>query len=142
MNRENYQECNWEACTDVIRYTVNLQSAESTVPKRVVLSKIAQLFDCLGILDPVIVSAKLIMQQIWKLNLNWDEPLPLYLYNKWFNFEKELPNLKKFKFQRQICLPNTINYQLHGFSEASEKAYGACVYTLGQKTLTVKQRYI
>ena len=119
---------NWDASADVISYTVNSQATKSTVSKRLVLSKIAQLFDPLGILGPVIVTAKLIMQQIWKLNLNWDESLPQQLHIKWTDFESELPILQQFKFPRQICLPNTVKTQLHGFCDASEQAYGACVY--------------
>lgn len=42
------------------------------ITKRTVLSETAQLFDSLGIVNPVIVLAKIFLQEIWALQLDWD----------------------------------------------------------------------
>ncbi|CAK9799131.1 hypothetical protein ANTPLA_LOCUS1906 [Anthophora plagiata] len=118
----------WDPTRDFITYSINPVSNDKHTTKRTILSQIAQLFDPLGLLGPVITSAKLIMQGLWKANLDWDESLPQELHTKWINFKKELPSLNQFKVTRQVTLANARDIQLHGFCDASELAYGACVY--------------
>ncbi|XP_076394339.1 uncharacterized protein LOC143265527 [Megachile rotundata] len=118
----------WNATEDVLMYSIKSLPNNKCVTKRNILSEIAQLFDPLGLLGPVIVIAKLIMQELWKANLDWDESIPKALHTKWINFKHSLPILTQFKLPRQIILSNFTDIQLHGFCDASESAYGACVY--------------
>ncbi|XP_014215940.1 uncharacterized protein LOC106644786 [Copidosoma floridanum] len=46
------------------------------ITKRVVLSEIARLFDPFCWIAPIIVSAKIVLQDIWLLSHEWDELLP------------------------------------------------------------------
>lgn len=46
------------------------------ITKRSVTSELAKLFDPLGLLAPIVVKAKMFIQQLWQLALGWDEPLP------------------------------------------------------------------
>ncbi|XP_076649206.1 uncharacterized protein LOC143356978 [Halictus rubicundus] len=118
----------WNSIEDALIYSIKPLSNDKCVTKRNILSHIAQLFDPLGLLGPVIVIAKLIMQSLWKANLNWDESIPKALFTKWMNFKHELPILSQFKVPRQIIQVNSVDIQLHGFCDASERAYGACIY--------------
>ena len=68
------------------------------------------------------------MQDLWKLQLEWDETIPQDVSTAWINFKTELQIIKKFKVPRKIMLSNAINLQLHGFADASQRAYGASVY--------------
>ncbi|XP_076660940.1 uncharacterized protein LOC143364533, partial [Halictus rubicundus] len=115
----------WNSIEDALIYSIKPLSNDKCVTKRNILSHIAQLFDPLGLLGPVIVIAKLIMQSLWKANLNWDESIPKALITKWMNFKHELPILSQFKVPRQIIQVNSVDIQLHGFCDASERAYGA-----------------
>ena len=57
--------------------------------KRNFLSKIATLFDPLGLLAPFLIRAKMLMQEVWIHGLDWDEKLSQELSSKvtkWFNF--------------------------------------------------------
>ncbi|GFR99834.1 DUF1759 and Peptidase A17 and DUF1758 and RVT 1 d omain containing protein [Elysia marginata] len=45
--------------------------------KRLVLGMIARIFDPLGFLNTFIIGIKIMFQEIWRLGLSWDEPLPL-----------------------------------------------------------------
>jgi hypothetical protein len=47
--------------------------AEHKITKRGILFNITRLIDLLGLLGPVIVIAKILMQQLWKLKINWDD---------------------------------------------------------------------
>lgn len=93
------------------------------------LSSIAQIFDPFGLLAPVILTAKIWMQELWKLQIGWDEDLPTDIATKWVNYAEELQHLDDFCVRRQVRT-NDLNSetQLHSFSDASERAYGACVY--------------
>ncbi|XP_076396216.1 uncharacterized protein LOC105664283 [Megachile rotundata] len=118
----------WDSIEDIIVYSIKPFNNNERLTKRSILSQIAQLFDPLGLIGPIIIVAKIMMQELWKANLNWDESVPQLLHTKWTTFKNELPILNKFKVKRQITLADAIEYQLHGFCDASEQAYGACVY--------------
>ena len=46
----------------------------------------------------------------------------------WSQFKKQLPLLEDINFNRLIITPNPVEIEMHGFCDASEKAYGACIY--------------
>ncbi|XP_034179509.2 uncharacterized protein LOC117603975 [Osmia lignaria lignaria] len=118
----------WDPHADTINYKVNPFSSHKVVSKRTILSEIAQLFDPLGLLGPVIIQAKLVMQKLWMANLNWDESVPQSIHTEWFNYKNQLPLLNNFTVHRKVVLNNAVEIQLHGFCDASEKGYGACFY--------------
>ncbi|XP_076660445.1 uncharacterized protein LOC143363797 [Halictus rubicundus] len=118
----------WNARTDAISYMVKESALTNKVTKRTILSKIATLFDPLGLLGPVIVRAKLIMQTLWKLQLDWDESLPTDLHTEWVTFWEELHELQNLQIRRHVMQADCTEIQLHGFCDASERAYGACLY--------------
>lgn len=96
--------------------------------KRKVLSEIGQLFDPLGFLGPAIVFAKLVMQDIWRLGIEWDQELPQELLGKWNQFRQQLPALNQIRKPRCVTQGDAVTLELHGFSDASQRAYGAVVY--------------
>ena len=50
--------------------------------KRNVLRKIATLFDPLGFLSPFTITAKIFMQEMWIIGVDWDNPLPSEVVRK------------------------------------------------------------
>nr|XP_012136214.1 PREDICTED: uncharacterized protein LOC105661951 [Megachile rotundata] len=67
------------------------------------------------------------MQQLWQLQTNWDESVPQDVYKQWIDFITELEFLDKVKIPRRVIVA-TGRVEVIGFSDASEKAFGACVY--------------
>ncbi|XP_075235545.1 uncharacterized protein LOC142332815 [Lycorma delicatula] len=51
----------WQPTTDTFRFKVNLQDPPNVVTKRVILSDISRLFDPLGNISPIIITAKLLI---------------------------------------------------------------------------------
>ncbi|GFX48096.1 integrase catalytic domain-containing protein [Trichonephila clavipes] len=47
---------------------------------------------------------------------------------EWMNFYQKLSKVNNFKIPRCILLPATIRIEIHGFSDASERAYAGVVY--------------
>ncbi|XP_008180992.1 uncharacterized protein LOC103308762 [Acyrthosiphon pisum] len=91
--------------------------------------KISCLFDPLGLIGPAIVRAKLILQRLWLLKVQWDEPLPNSIQDEWKEYRTSLMSLNELVVPRKIkgdC--NIINIQIHGFADASIEAYGCCLF--------------
>ena len=118
----------WNAKNDSIIYTVNSVSSRTARSKRAILSEIAKIFDPLGLLGPIILYAKNIMQDLWKEKLHWDESVPINLYTKWTEFYNQLPLINNIEFPRKTIASKKRAIQLHGFCDASTKGYGACIY--------------
>ncbi|XP_043476349.1 uncharacterized protein LOC122507611 [Leptopilina heterotoma] len=118
----------WDSKTDSITYTVNIPKVNEKITKRSILSQVAKLFDPLGLLGPIIVKAKILIQLLWKAKLEWDEPVPHKLQTSWLEYKNELELINDVRFERFIVIPNAKETQIHGFCDASTKAYGACVY--------------
>lgn len=114
----------------MLQYTIRVQASEtSACTKRSILSCIAQIFDPLGLLRPVIVTAKIIIQKLWKLRIDWDESLPSEIYTEWMDYVVKLQEFNEFKVQRKVFIyGRDVRFELHGFCDASEQAYGACIY--------------
>ena len=85
----------------------------------------------MGLLSPVTVKAKLLIQELWQKELAWDEPLPLQLKTKWLHIAKHLSDATNVTFQRkyfsQNPAQNSTTY-IHVFVDASPKAYGCIAY--------------
>ncbi|XP_076223949.1 uncharacterized protein LOC143174539 [Nomia melanderi] len=117
----------WDSRRDNIIYVVD-SNHNQRVTKRNILSAIAKIFDPLGLLAPVIVTAKILMQRLWQLQLDWDESLPALFHTEWTTYVKELPRLEHVRFERHVSQRAARRIELHGFCDASERAYGACIY--------------
>ena len=100
--------------------------------KRAVLSVIARLFDPLGFLAPVVMSAKILFQDCWRLGIDWDDPLPEHLNLKFKDWLSNCNSLKDFNFDRcyfpGIQWTALSDLEVHAFGDASEMGYGAVVY--------------
>ncbi|GBN92162.1 hypothetical protein AVEN_222192-1 [Araneus ventricosus] len=118
----------WKARTDCFTFKVKVEQNAHTT-KRSVLSIIARLFDPLGLLGPMVTKAKIFMQQLWLLKIDWSERLPAKEACEWQEFVKSLMILNDINIERCIVIQSDVVTELHGFCDASEKAYGAAIYT-------------
>nr|XP_029710184.1 uncharacterized protein LOC115256082 [Aedes albopictus] len=70
---------------------------------------------------------KMLMQKLWLLPCVCDDPVPDYVAFSWEELAAQIPKVTTFRISRYALLPNA-SIHLHTFSDASEKAYGACTY--------------
>lgn len=117
----------WDSQEDTFLYTIHVPD-KGRVTKRFILSITAQIFDPMGLVGPCIIKAKIILQILWQLDIDWDESVPMDLHDSWIQFYNKIPILNELKIPRNIILPEFSKIELHGFSDASMKAYGACCY--------------
>lgn len=120
----------WNPISDVLFISVPQTLPVGEITKRKILSVISRCFDPLGLISLVIVVGKLLMQSLWRLKIDWDTPISNEaILQEWRNFVVNLPRLRDLKIPRYLCKNKTIvSTQVHGFCDASTKAYAACVY--------------
>ena len=115
----------WTPMYDTFVFKITLLE-NPIMSKRKLLSELAKIFDPFGWLAPVIIVIKIIMQDLWKTHLGWDDTLPLELQSKWLNLRSNLKNLESISIPRWLGISQP--YDLYGFADSSSKAYGAVVY--------------
>ena len=118
----------WNAKTDSFVYSIKRISLNKKFTKRSILSEIAKIFDPIGLLGPIILTAKKVMQEIWQAKSDWDESVPMSIHESWSKYCTQLNSIDKVIFQRKIFIRDACEIQLHGFCDASELGYGACFY--------------
>ncbi|XP_062556914.1 uncharacterized protein LOC134221744 [Armigeres subalbatus] len=106
------------------------------VTKRIVLSEMSQLFDPLGLIGPVVASAKMFVQQLWQEKLTWDEELPETLRSWWLSFRASTNIIRDLRVPRWVFGENTTRFEMHCFVDASSKGYGACIYAVSDGPCT------
>ncbi|GBN80138.1 hypothetical protein AVEN_133766-1 [Araneus ventricosus] len=68
--------------------------------KRFILSVAGRIFDPIGILGPVVIKLKCLLQEIWTLEVDWDSELPPNLCQKWQQWSSEAEDLTEIRIPR------------------------------------------
>ncbi|XP_075247137.1 uncharacterized protein LOC142340448 [Convolutriloba macropyga] len=73
----------WNTRTDCFRMKTleHFPGNASEYTQRKMFSLVSTIFDPLGILSPLTIRIKMLLQQVWKLGKKWDEPLPAELHS-------------------------------------------------------------
>ena len=126
----------WNVVQDEFQFDLSelIECAETLpVTKRSVLKLSAKIFDPIGLLTPFTISMKILFQNLCVEKVNWDDGLEGEALAKWKSFINDLKALAKIRVPR--CYTNyspaqsdVVSYQIHGFWDASERAYAAVVY--------------
>lgn len=120
----------WFVETDELGFQIkNLNHPET---KRGILSAVCSLYDPLGFAAPVALTARALIQDMWKAKLDWDQPLEEHFLNRWRSWTTQLSSLCELRIPRCYFPPGVnpmkCRLQLHVFSDASEIGYGASAY--------------
>ncbi|XP_037302534.1 uncharacterized protein LOC119192899 [Manduca sexta] len=113
---------------DLARIPSNLLRREAPT-KREALKIVMSLFDPLGLVSPITVRAKQLLQEVWRRGTDWDDPIDDELSAAWVNWLTHLKQLSGVTVPR--CYPGysrARKLQLHVFTDASESAYATALY--------------
>ncbi|XP_062704274.1 uncharacterized protein LOC115255965 [Aedes albopictus] len=88
----------WNPLEDYFTFCVQTINEEITTTKRKVLSG----------------DSKLVMQDIWRVGLNWDDELPEEIQQKWIQFRRQLPVVNEMRKPRCVIPGDAIRIELHG----------------------------
>ncbi|KAH9634311.1 hypothetical protein HF086_011571, partial [Spodoptera exigua] len=116
----------WDPASDAFLFDV--RSSNRSCTKRNILSEIARVFDPLGFLSPLTIKAKVLLQKLWLLGVSWDESPPEDIACVWKAFCDQLSIIQDLKVPRCLTARRVQAYELHGFCDSSELAYGAVLY--------------
>ena len=120
----------WNVTMDHFRLTVAKLSPLGNITKRTLISDIAKIFDVLGWFSPSVIKMKILLQQLWELKVDWDDPAPSPICDVWIRWRSELESLSDRHIPRCYFPKGTQleTLQLHGFCDASEQAYASVIY--------------
>ena len=123
----------WIAESDHLTFDASnvVKSVKSKPTKRMILKSTAQIFDPLGLICPIVIVAKCLFSDVCKEDKEWDESLSSDVTINWQNWIKDLENVTELKFLRSVVdFTNLESFELHGFADASTKAYSADICSL------------
>lgn len=119
----------WKPVADEFRFSITPSIyIRPKLTKRMLLSDLNRVFDPLGFLTPVLIVGKIFLQQLWQIKSDWDCAIADDMRVKWTSFYAGLEELKKLAIPRGVLTAGKKYFEVHGFCDASQEAYGACVY--------------
>ncbi|XP_065356330.1 uncharacterized protein LOC135950724 [Calliphora vicina] len=127
----------WNALTDSFSYTFSPITHAQGITKRKILSGIATIFDPAGWITPIVIRAKMLMQQLWLEGLQWDDNVSSEILDKWNKLITDLSHIDKINIPRWLQYTPKDIIQIHGFADASKGAYCAAVYLRCQSSSQV-----
>lgn len=117
----------WTPHQDTFTFSIRSASHQGRLTKRLI-SEVAQIFDPLSFVSPVIIRAKMLLQELWLHKLSWDDSLPSQIVSRWLTIRKDLTCLARLSIPRWFNTTSCSTIELHGFSDASQFAMAAVIY--------------
>ncbi|XP_013392383.1 uncharacterized protein LOC106160350 [Lingula anatina] len=119
----------WDTEKDSFGFKVKVKEKPAT--RRGILSIISSVYDPLGFTAPCMLQAKILLQDLARAKLDWDEEISEQNFRIWQRWLSEVHKLAKFSSPRCLkpCKFGLVeSCQLHHFSDASQVGYGAVSY--------------
>ena len=116
----------WDLGSDTFGFKISVKERPAT--RRGILSFVISVYYPLGFAAPFILPAKVLLQDLCRKNLGWDDPISDEDLTRWRNWLEELPRLEELRVDRCFKLINfgeVASSQPHHFADASQYAYGA-----------------
>ncbi|GBP17520.1 hypothetical protein EVAR_74114_1 [Eumeta japonica] len=129
----------WNPANDIFEYVCrfvrlhrNVIENDIVPTKRECLQVLMSIFDPLGFLSCHTIGLKILLQDIWRSRIGWDDELNEPLRTKWLQWKSTIPFIKEVKIPRcySLELCNADKVELHTFVDAGEYAYSAVCYLL------------
>lgn len=119
----------WFVDTDTLGFKLQQQNPPTT--KRGILSLMSSVYDPLGFAAPFLLRPKVLMQDLCRRNVGWDETISRSDMDTWTNWLDELQDLQNLQISRSYIpsgFGKVTTRQLHIFADASEHGYGIVAY--------------
>ncbi|KAL0178992.1 hypothetical protein M9458_024434, partial [Cirrhinus mrigala] len=121
----------WCIQSDSFKFKIVLKNRPLT--RRGILSTVSSIYDPLGMLSPVVLTAKKILRDLCRREIGWDDTVPESTSKEWLKWLQQLHLLDSFKVDRCVKpsgFGDIDTAQLHHFCDASQDGYGMVSYLL------------
>ena len=123
----------WDRKSDKFYFHLALLGRKAkglALTRRNILSVLASLYDPLGIVSPLVVRVKMLFQDLCKEGVGWDEEIVDSRKKRWLEWVEDVERTNEIVVTRCVYgdLAGKPRCSLHGFADASMKAYCAVVY--------------
>ena len=138
----------WDNKKDELKIEIGKVGKKAKVllpTKRSLLSVLASLFDPLGLISPVIVFAKILFQEVFKQKIDWDANFTEETLKGWDAWCHDLIKTREIITARCIYqhpIEEIVECSLHGFGDASKRAYCAVIYFVYRTNVGVYVRML
>lgn len=87
-------------------------------------------YDPFGFLADFLIFMKVLLQSVWRSGIDWDQPLPMHLHERWRSWNEALKNVSNFRVPRCLDVEfwSAKSLELHTFVDSSEVAFSAVCY--------------
>ena len=119
----------WDTHTDCFKFDVHLPNRPVT--RMGMLSCVSSLYDPLGFVSPILLSAKQLLQELCRRKFGWDEEVDDDINQSWRQWLDNVKKLSDVRIRRCLKPSDAIECEapeLHVFSDASERGYGVVTY--------------
>lgn len=88
----------WNISSDTFGFSIIIKDRPAT--RRGILSVVSSVYDPLGFIAPFIRPAKILLQELCKKKLDWDDKIPDKDLERWNAWLEALPKLEYFSVNR------------------------------------------
>ena len=125
----------WNPVQDYMIMDLRNIAAEANLcnpTKRHIVSIASKVYDPIGIVSPVTVKFKMLLQDLHCAKIDWDQKISKHLLDYWseliMSIKDSEPVLIPRSYFKPLSIESNVQWRLHGFSDASTRAYAAVVY--------------
>ncbi len=118
----------WSVLDDTL--TFRFDPKDIVDSKRGILKVTSSIFDPLGLLAAFILVAKILLQELWRHDIGWDDEISgeyLDAWREWLVSAEKISDVRVDRCYMSLKEPVS-EIQLHIFCDASESAYGTVAY--------------
>ncbi|XP_055623324.1 uncharacterized protein LOC129766751 [Toxorhynchites rutilus septentrionalis] len=129
----------WLPDTDVFAFSLNFREdvrrliiGEIVPTKREMLRVVMSIYDPLGLVASFVIEGKVIVQEVWRAKIDWDDKISGKVFCRWKQWLGVLHDLDRVKipccYFPSYHVGSFDTLQLHIFVDASEEAFAAAAY--------------
>lgn len=96
---------------------VDIITGDTRPSKRQMLKVLMSIFDIFGFLSPFTIKGKIMLQDVWRLQLDWDEKIPETIYEKWIEWLQLLKEINQLRIPRHYRTAARVNETEHCTSD-------------------------
>jgi len=121
----------WTPPEDKLSLTFSFSAIRT---KRELVSQLCGMFDPLGWFIPITNKLKLLVQQAWNKNLDWDQKIPEEMQSKIQECAKDVELVNQISINRWMNFSSQCtNVSIHAYCDASMQLYSSCIYLYFEK---------